>query len=53
MQMFVNVGATPCVIYGPGDVRVGHSADEHVPIDEVVACARVIATWVSREIGPR
>ena len=53
MQMFVNVGATPCVIYGPGDVRVGHSADEHVPIDEVVTCARVLATWVSREIGPR
>jgi acetylornithine deacetylase len=53
MQMFVNVGATLCVIYGPGDVRVGHSADEHVPIDEVVTCARVLATWVSREIGPR
>jgi acetylornithine deacetylase len=53
MQMFVNVGATPCVIYGPGDVRVGHSADEHVPLDEVVTCARVLATWISREIGPR
>jgi acetylornithine deacetylase len=53
MQMFVNVGATPCVIYGPGDVRVGHSADEHVPIDDVVTCAHVLATWVSREIGPR
>jgi acetylornithine deacetylase len=49
----VNVGATPCVIYGPGDVRVGHSADEHVPIDDVVTCAHVLATWVSREIGPR
>jgi acetylornithine deacetylase len=51
MQMFVNVGRTPCVIFGPGDVKVAHSADEHVPIDEVVDCARVLAGWVRREIG--
>ena len=51
MQMFVNVGATPCVIFGPGDVRVAHSADEFVPLDEVETCARVLAAWVTREIG--
>jgi acetylornithine deacetylase len=53
MQMFVNVGHTPCVIFGPGDVKVAHSADEYVPIEEVVTCAQVLASWVSREIGPR
>ena len=52
MQMFVNVGATPCVIFGPGDVKVAHSADEHVPLDEVEACARVLAAWVARELIP-
>ncbi len=53
MQMFVNVGATPCVIFGPGDVRVAHSADEHVPLAEVEDCARVLAAWVRRElVGP-
>ncbi len=51
MQMFVNHGATPCVIFGPGDVRVAHSADEHVPLDEVETCARVLAEWVRSEIG--
>ncbi len=51
MQMFVNVGGTPCVIFGPGDVKVAHSADEYVPLDEVEACARVLAAWVRREIG--
>jgi acetylornithine deacetylase len=51
MQMFVNVGATPCVIFGPGDVRVAHSADEFVPLDEVETCARVLAAWVVRELG--
>ncbi|HSL77748.1 MAG TPA: ArgE/DapE family deacylase [Candidatus Limnocylindrales bacterium] len=51
MQMFVNHGETPCVIFGPGDVRVAHSADEHVPLDEVETCARVLAEWVRTEIG--
>ncbi len=52
MQMFVNHGDTPCVLFGPGDVRVAHSADEHVAIEDVEACARVLAAWVIREIGP-
>ena len=51
MQMFVNHGGTPCVIFGPGDVKVAHSADEFVPLDEVETCARVLAEWVRREIG--
>ena len=33
MRLFVNVGETPCVIFGPGNVKVAHSADEHVPLD--------------------
>lgn len=53
MQMFVHVGRTPCVIFGPGDVKVAHSADEYVPLDEVADCAAVLAAWVSRELGPR
>lgn len=51
MQMFVNHGDTPCVIFGPGDVRVAHSADEYVPLVEVEACAQVLAAWVLRELG--
>ena len=51
MQMFVNHGDTPCVIFGPGDVRVAHSADEFVPLDEVETCARVLVEWVRSEIG--
>ena len=49
MRLFVNVGNTPCVIFGPGDVRVAHSADEHVPLDQVVDCAAVLAAWVRQE----
>ena len=52
MRLFVNVADTPCVIFGPGDVKVAHSADEHVPLDEVETCARVLVTWLRRELVP-
>jgi acetylornithine deacetylase len=52
MRLLVNEGATPTVIFGPGDVRVAHSADEHVSLAEVADCARVLAAWVVRELDP-
>jgi acetylornithine deacetylase len=51
MRLFVNVGDTPCVIFGPGDVRLAHGADERVPLAEVEACARVLAAWAADELG--
>ena len=51
MRLFIGEGSTPCVIFGPGDVRVAHGADEFVPLAEVEACARVLAAWVARELA--
>jgi acetylornithine deacetylase len=51
MRLLVRLGATPTVMFGPGDVRDAHAADEHVALDEVVACARVLAAWVVRELA--
>jgi acetylornithine deacetylase len=51
MRLLVNEGATPTVIFGPGDKRVAHAADEWVSLDEVGACARVLAAWVVRELA--
>jgi acetylornithine deacetylase len=50
MRLLVNEGATPTVIFGPGDKRVAHAADEWVSVDEVVACARTLAAWLVREL---
>jgi acetylornithine deacetylase len=50
MRLFIHEGDTPCVIFGPGDVKVAHSADEHVLLDEVESCARVLAAWVVEEL---
>ncbi len=52
MRLLVRHGATPTVMFGPGDVRHAHAADEHVALDEVVACARVLAAWIVRELAP-
>jgi acetylornithine deacetylase/succinyl-diaminopimelate desuccinylase-like protein len=52
MRLFVNEGNTPCVMYGPGDVRRAHAADEFVPLEEVVTCARVLAVWLSATLAP-
>jgi len=51
MRLFIGVGETPCVIFGPGDVRLAHAADERVPLSETEACARVLAAWVATELG--
>jgi acetylornithine deacetylase len=51
MRLLVNEGATPTVIFGPGNVRVAHSADEYVSLAEVVDCARALVAWVVNELA--
>jgi acetylornithine deacetylase len=46
MRLFINQGNTPTLMYGPGDVKLAHAADENVPIAEVVECAEVLAQWI-------
>ncbi len=38
----------PAVCFGPGDVHRAHTADEYVPIDDLVACAQRIALTAMR-----
>ena len=47
MRLLIQEAGVPCVMYGPGDVRRAHTADEYVPLDEVGMCARVLARWLS------
>ncbi|MBT8201900.1 MAG: M20/M25/M40 family metallo-hydrolase, partial [Acidimicrobiia bacterium] len=46
MRLFINHADTPTVMYGPGDIRRAHSADEHVALADVVECAEVLAEWL-------
>lgn len=53
MALLVNHGATPAVLYGPGDVRNAHAPDEFVPIEEVLIAARTLAITALRFCGVR
>jgi acetylornithine deacetylase len=53
MRLLVNVGRIPTVLFGPGDVRVAHMADEHVPMDELWAAARALVVASLRFCGIR
>ncbi len=50
MRLLIDHGDTPTVIFGPGDKRLAHSANEWVSTTEVVDCARVLAAWLVREL---
>jgi acetylornithine deacetylase len=50
MRLLVHQGATPTVLYGPGDPLVAHAPDEHVDLEEIARCARVLAVWTLRAL---
>jgi len=51
LRLFTNHGKIPAILYGPGDVAHAHSVNEFVPLDEVIACAKVLALTIYRTCG--
>lgn len=51
MRLLVRVGATPTVLYGPGDVRRAHAPDEFVPVDELVTATKALILTILRFCG--
>jgi acetylornithine deacetylase len=51
MRLLVNVGNTPTVLFGPGDVRNAHRPDEYVPVEELVTAVRTLALIALRFCG--
>ena len=47
LRLFTNHAGMPAVLYGPGDVRVAHSLNEFVPLDEVRRAAKVVARTIA------
>jgi len=42
---------TPSIAFGPGDIAFAHAVDEHVPIDDLVRAAQVLAVAAMRVCG--
>jgi acetylornithine deacetylase len=40
LRLFVNLGGISALLFGPGDVNVAHTPDEHVRVQEVILAAR-------------
>ncbi|MCW4049981.1 MAG: peptidase [Candidatus Bathyarchaeota archaeon] len=51
MRHLVNVGDTPTVLFGPGDVRYSHRPNEFVPVDELVTTVKTLALIILRFCG--
>ncbi len=51
MRLLVNVAGIPTVLFGPGDVRVAHMADECVPLEELGAAAEALVLVALRFCG--
>ncbi len=48
---FTRFGGTPCVCFGPGDVRLAHTIDESVAVADLVAGAQALALVAMRFCG--
>src|SRR5262249_41371264 len=42
---------TPTVSYGPGSLGTAHAIDEHVPVDDLVACTKALVLAAIRFCG--
>lgn len=51
MSMLANVGQTPALLFGPGDVRHAHRPDEYVPIADLLTVTRTLAISALRFCG--
>jgi acetylornithine deacetylase len=51
MRLLVNDGGIPTVLFGPGDVRAAHRADESVPIEDLAIVTCVLAVTAMRFCG--
>ncbi len=51
MGLLIEVGVTPAVLFGPGDIRRAHRPDEWVAVADLVATARALAVAAVRFCG--
>ncbi|HEY7819805.1 MAG TPA: ArgE/DapE family deacylase, partial [Vicinamibacteria bacterium] len=51
LRLFTRYGSMPAVLYGPGAVRVAHSANESVPLDELVHAAEVLTLLIAQKLA--
>ena len=51
LRLFTNHANIPALLFGPGDVRLAHSANEYVEIEEVLNCIKIISNLIINWCG--
>jgi len=51
MRLFIDIGDMPAVIYGGGDVRLAHAADEYIELSEITRATEAIAVAIADWCG--
>lgn len=51
MRLFTNEAKIAATHYGPGDVSLAHSANEYVPLEEVLMATKVVAETIAQWCG--
>jgi len=51
VRHLINVAETPTTVFGPGDVRVAHGANEYVPINQLETVVKTLALTIMRYVG--
>jgi len=51
LRLFTNHAHIPAVLFGPGDLRLAHAANEYVEINEVLKTIKIIANMIVNWCG--
>lgn len=51
LRLFTRYAEMPAVLYGPGDVAVAHTANEWLPLDELVHAAEIYTSLIAAKLG--
>ena len=46
LRLFTNYGKIPAVLYGPGNVTDAHAVNEHIDLQDVKLCTKVLACTI-------
>jgi acetylornithine deacetylase len=52
-RLLTGLGGVPAVLYGPGSAAQAHTADEYVPVDELVRVTQTLVLLVATACGVR
>jgi len=51
MRLYIHEAEIPAILYGPGDIRQAHSANESIAVSEIVQAARVLTGAAARYLA--